>query len=109
MLGRGMELDALSWETARTSLMPMLLHALPHRRRSRRRTRTLQTRALIATVVLLLCVCSAWRPWTTAADAGSPTASTLSGPLPVAGLEESDPEESIDTEGALADRYIADR
>ena len=85
--------------------MPMLLQALPHRRRSRRRTRTLQTRALIAVVVLLLCVCSAWRPWTAAADAGSPTASTLPvRPLPVA-----DPEESIDTEGALADRYIVER
>lgn len=90
--------------------MPMLLHALPHRRRSRRRTRTLQTRVAIIAVVLLLCVCSAWRPWTTAADAGSQTASVLPGSaVPAAHAEESDPEESIDTEGALADRYIAER
>ncbi len=90
--------------------MPMLLHALPHRRRSHRRTRTLQTRAAIIAAVLLLCVCSAWRPWTTAADAGSPTASALPGSaVPAADAEESEPEESIDTEGALADRYIAER
>jgi len=88
--------------------MPMLLHALPHRRRSHRRTRTLQTRAAIIAVVLLLCVCSAWRPWTTAADVR--TASALSGSaVPVTHAEASDPEESIDTEGALADHYIAER
>jgi hypothetical protein len=85
--------------------MSMLLHALPHRRRSRRRTRYLRTRVLAAVAVLLLCASGAWKPWATSADAVSPTASAL----PDAALQGDEPEESVDTEGALADRYIADR
>ncbi|NOT87998.1 MAG: hypothetical protein HOP03_07440 [Lysobacter sp.] len=85
--------------------MPMLLHALPYRHRSRRRTRYLRTRILVAAVVLLLCASGAWKPWATPAEAVSPTASAL----PDAVLQGADPEESVDTEGALADRYIAER
>lgn len=85
--------------------MPMLLHALSHRRRSRRRTRYLRTRVLVAAVVLLLCASGAWKPWATSADVVSPTASVP----PDAALQGAEPEQSVDTEGALADRYIADR
>lgn len=85
--------------------MPMLLHALPHRRRSRRRTRYLRTRILVVAAILLMCAYSAWQPRMAALDSASPLASAL----PDAALSAPEPEESVDTEGALADRYIADR
>lgn len=81
--------------------MPMLLHPLPHRRRSRRRMRNLSARALFATVVLLLCAYSAWRPSATSAD----TLSTTPSALPDIVLSGPEPEESVDTEGALAEDY----
>ena len=85
--------------------MSMLLHALPHRRRSRRRARYLRTRVLVVAVILLLCAYSAWQPRMAALDAATPTASAL----PDAALSGPEPQESVDTEGALADRYAADR
>ena len=85
--------------------MSMLLHALPHRRRSRRRTRYLRTRALVVVTILLLCAYSAWQPGMIVLDSASPIASAL----PDAALPGPEPEESVDTEGALADRYVADR
>lgn len=85
--------------------MPMLLHALPRRGRSRRRTRYLRTRVLVAAVVLLLCASGAWKPWAPSAGSVSQTASAL----PDAAIQGTEPEESVDTEGALADRYIAER
>jgi hypothetical protein len=85
--------------------MSMLLHALPHRRRSRRRTRYLRTRVLVLATILLLCAYSAWQPGTTVLEAAPPVASAL----PDAVRSGPEPEESVDTEGALADRYVADR
>lgn len=85
--------------------MPMLLHAFPHRRRSRRRTRYLCTRILVVAAILLLCAYSAWQPGMTALDSVSPRASAP----PDAALSAPEPEESVDTEGALAEHYIADR
>lgn len=89
--------------------MPMLLPVLPHRRRSRR----LRARLSFATVVLLLTACLAWQ------SPLQPLASTEAGmAIPVAvGNAAVEPEESIDTEGALvgrsqvedADRYVAER
>ena len=85
--------------------MSMLLHALPHRHRSRRRARYLRTRILVVAAILLLCAYSAWQPETTALDSTSPIASAL----PDVALPGPEPEESVDTEGALAHRYVADR
>jgi hypothetical protein len=85
--------------------MSMLLHALPHRRRSRRRTRYLLTRVLVAAVVLLLCASGAWKPPVAAVNTVSSTVPASAETM----LQGAEPEESIDTEGALADRYIAER
>lgn len=85
--------------------MSMLLHVLPHRRRSRRRTRYLRTRVLVVAAILLLCAYSVWQPGMTVPDSIPPTGSAL----PDAALSGAEPEESVDTEGALADRYVADR
>lgn len=85
--------------------MSMLLHAMPHRHRSRRRTRYLRTRILVVVTILLLCAYSAWQPGVIVLDSVSQLASALPDPA----LPGPEPEESVDTEGALADRYIADR
>lgn len=85
--------------------MSMPLHALPHRRRTRRRTRYLRTRVLVAAIVLLLCASGAWKPWVAPANTVSSTVSAL----PDVALQVVEPEESADTEGALADYYIAGR
>ncbi len=89
--------------------MSMLLHTLPHRRRSRRRTRNLRARLLIGGIVLLA---TAYCVWTSQ----PPPMGAL--PMSDAGLAAAahrgpEPEQSIDTEGALADadaaRYVAER
>ncbi len=80
--------------------MSTFLPTLPHRRRSRRRARNLRARLLVGGIVLLSTAYIAW-----------PSLSPSTGALPtvdagfsVAAHRGAEPEESIDTEGALADR-----
>ena len=82
--------------------MSTLLSSLPHRRHSRRRTRNLRARILVGGVALLLSVYISWQPLSSSMKAGSAlrpmtTAALLDPAHPVL-----DPDQSIDTEGALA-------
>ncbi len=90
--------------------MPMLLQTLPSRRRSRRRTRVVRARTLFVCIALLLSAYLVWSP--PAASPGAPVAVPA-----VAAPREAEPEQSIDTEGALsgwrqdsdAALYVAER
>lgn len=107
-----MDLDAFACKDRKDFRMPMLLPALPHRRRSRR-ARSIRARLSFAAVVLLLTAYLAWQ------SPQPPLPSTGAGmAIPIAvGTAAVEPEESIDTEGALvgrsqvedADRYVAER
>ncbi len=90
--------------------MSMLLQTLPSRRQSRRRARAVLARTLFVCVAVLLSVYLIW---------STPTARTkaaITTPA-VAAPRESEPEQSIDTEGALkggreasdAALYVAER
>ena len=90
--------------------MSMLLQTLPSRRQSRRRARIVRARMLFVCVAMLLSVYFAWS--TPAAQTkASVTAPAASAP------REAEPEQSIDTEGALsggrqaseAALYVAER
>lgn len=90
--------------------MSMLLQTLPSRRQSRRRARIVRARTLFVCVALLL---SAYLVWSTpAAQTKAATTAT-----PAAAPREAEPEQSVDTEGALsggrqasdAALYVAER
>lgn len=94
--------------------MSILMGRLPHRRYSRRRTRNLRARLLFAAAVLMVGACIAWQPF----PSPQPLASArIDAARLVAIVPQAEPEQSIDTEGALADpdpradavRYVADR
>lgn len=86
--------------------MSMLLQTLPSRRRSRRRARVVRARVFFVCIALLLSAYLAWPP--SAARTNAPT--TIA-------PHEAEPEQSIDTEGALgggrrdsdAALYVAER
>jgi len=89
--------------------MSMLLQTLPSRRHSRRRARIVRARTLFVCVALLL---SAYLAWSTpAAQTKAATTATPAAP------REAEPEQSVDTEGALsggrqaydAALYVAER
>lgn len=90
--------------------MSMLLQTLPSRRHSRRRARIVRTRTLFVCVVLVLLAYLAWSTPAaqTKAAATSPAVATPG---------DAEPEQSIDTEGALsggrkdadAALYVAER
>lgn len=90
--------------------MSMLLQTLPSRRHSRRRAHIVRVRTLCVCVALLLSAYFAWS--TPAAQTKAPaTAPATTAP------REAEPEQSIDTEGALsggrqasdAALYVAER
>lgn len=94
--------------------MSILMGRLPHRRHSRRRTRSLRARLLFAAAVLMVCAGIAWQPF----SPPQPLASARVNAARLAAIApQAEPEQSIDTEGALADpdpradavRYVADR
>ncbi len=75
--------------------MSMLLQTLPSRRQSRRRARVVRARTLFVCVILLMSMYFAWS--TPAVQTKAPaTAPAASAP------REAEPEQSIDTEGALS-------
>lgn len=72
--------------------MSMLLQTLPSRRHSRRRARVVRARMLFFCIALLLAAYTVWPP----------TARTnMEAAAIVAAPREAEPEQSIDTEGAL--------
>ena len=90
--------------------MSMLLQTLPSRRQSRRRSRVVRARVIFVCIALLLSAYFAWPPSAARTDAATiaPTAIAPQG---------AEPEQSIDTEGALSDGrddseaalYVAER
>lgn len=79
--------------------MSMLLHTQPSRRHSRRRARVVLARTLFVFIALLLWGYLLWsRPATSTTAAASPAG---------AGAYEAEPEQSIDTEGALSGDWQA--
>jgi hypothetical protein len=111
MLGRGTDLDALIRTDREDSRMSMFLSVRPNRRRSRR-TRSLRARLSFAIVAMLLTAYIAWHP---PFKPQLPTGASLA--MQASARPAVEPEQSIDTEGALAEarqledagRYIADR
>ena len=91
--------------------MSMFLSVRPNRRRSRR-ARSLRARLSFGIVVLLLTAYIAWHP---PLKLQLPTAASLA--MQASARPAVEPEQSIDTEGALAEaqqleeagRYVADR
>lgn len=87
-----------------------MLQTLPSRRRSRRRTRVARARTLFVCITLLLSAYLAWSP-PAAHPGAAATAPDAAAP------HEAEPEQSIDTEGALsggrrdfdAALYVAER
>lgn len=94
--------------------MPILLQPLAHSRHSRRRARNLRARGAVVAACLLLIVYLLWHPVVpTRADIAPRYPSTQYTPA----IDDAEPEQSIDTEGALsgwqeisdAALYVADR
>ncbi len=89
--------------------MSMLLQTQPSRRQSRRRARVVRVRTLFVLIALLL---SAYLVWSRPATSTTATVSPAG-----ASSREAEPEQSIDTEGALggdwqasdAALYVAER
>lgn len=75
--------------------MSMLLHTQPSRRHSRRRARVVRARTLFVFIALLL---SAYLFWSRPAAQTTAAAASPAGAAP----HEAEPEQSIDTEGALS-------
>lgn len=94
--------------------MSILMGRLPHRRHSRRRTRSLRARLLFAAMVVAVGAGIAWQPFS---SLQSPASARIDAARLAAIAPQAEPEQSIDTEGALADpdpradavRYVADR
>lgn len=94
--------------------MSILMGRLPHRRHSRRRTRSLRARLLFAAMVVAVGAGIAWQPFS---SPQSPASARIDAARLAAIAPQAEPEQSIDTEGALADpdpradavRYVADR
>lgn len=90
--------------------MSMILQTLPSRHRSRRRARVIRARVLFVCIALLLSAYFAWPPSAARTDAAT-LAPTAIAP------QAAEPEQSIDTEGALsgggrasdAALYVAER
>jgi multisubunit Na+/H+ antiporter MnhB subunit len=97
--------------------MSTLLSTLPRRRRSRRRARNLRARILVGCVVLLLSAYIAWQPLPSSMKPGAVATSMTSAALLDSALPMAEPDQSIDTEGALeappevidAAYYVAER
>lgn len=91
--------------------MSMLLQTLPSRRHSRRRTRVVRARVLFVCIALLLSAYLAWPP------SAARTATTTTAAPAVVAPTDAEPEQSVDTEGALgggprdsdAAFYVAER
>ncbi len=90
--------------------MSMLLQTLPSRRQSRRRARIVRARILFVCIVMML---SAYIAWSKPAAQTNTVTDTSAVPVPLT----VEPEQSIDTEGALgggrkaaeAAVYVAER
>ncbi len=80
--------------------MSMLLQTQPSRRHSRRRARVVRARTLFVFVALLL---SAYLFWSRPATPTAAAAALPAGSAP----HEAEPEQSIDTEGALSGDWQA--
>ncbi len=75
--------------------MSMLLQTSPSRRQSRRRARVVRARILFVCIAMLLSLYLAWSP--------SPKQVQAAVAMPIdAAMRQAEPEQSIDTEGALA-------
>lgn len=82
--------------------MPLSLTVLPaRRRRSRYQARIIRARILFATAAMVLVAAVAWGPVT-----GTPKADHGSAATPA--VEVSEPDQSIDTEGALGEWQRSD-
>ncbi len=75
--------------------MSMLLQTLPSRRHSRRRSRVVRARVFFVSIALLVSAYLTWPP-SVARTGTATTAPTVVAP------SDAEPEQSIDTEGALA-------
>lgn len=89
--------------------MSIFLPTLPHRRRSRRRARTLRARLLVGGVLVLLSAYMVWRPqWPSGRQPPQPVAAAYLQVKPAAEVDAvvtADPgSEHLD-----AERYVADR
>jgi hypothetical protein len=83
--------------------MSTLLSILPHRRRSRRRARNLRARMLVGGVVLLLSAYIAWQPLPSSVKTDPALQQTTRAALVGSSGPVAEPDQSIDTEGALAE------
>lgn len=89
--------------------MSIFLPALPHRRRSRRRARTLRARLLVGGVLVLLSVYIVWRPqWPSARQPSQPVAAAHLQASPAIAVDAAAAPDS-DPEHLDAERYVADR
>ena len=82
--------------------MLTLLSTLPHRRRSRRRARNLRARILVGGVIVLLSAYIAWQPLPSSMTPGPGSQPTTAAALIHTARPVAEPDQSIDTEGALA-------
>jgi hypothetical protein len=106
-----MNLDTYFDNEREVRIMSILLRTQTSRRRSRRRARNLRTRVALGCGVLVYLVYLFWQPSATIKP------EPASSPLRTSVLQELEPEQSADTEGALADwrqattaaLYVADR
>ncbi len=83
--------------------MSTLLSTLPHRRRSRRRAHNLRARIVVGSVVLLLFAYIAWQPLPPSIKTAASLQPTTRAALVGSSVPAAEPDQSIDTEGALAD------
>ncbi len=89
--------------------MSIFLPTLPHRRRSRRRARTLRARLLVGGVFVLLSAYIVWSPqWPSGRQPPQPVAAAYLRVEPATAVDAAaDPDSG--SEHLDADRYVADR